>query len=156
MPQLSSTVSLKQCFFFVLLAIIFIAIIIILVRKEKFDLTTDPLRSSYSYEKQNCSSYPQAQRNGLNTESNRNIDICNFNKLYNKNTTFVENVNTDPYAISARQLCSVLYSNHQEYFTNMWSGLGECEIYQTEQAKKCPNKIKIDKQSTYFPTSPNL
>ena len=139
------------------IAIAVISVVVIIIwKKEKFDITTDPLRSSYSYETENCSPYPVAKRNGLNTETDHNIDICHFNELYNKNTVFVENVNTDPYVLPARQLCAVLYANHQEYFTNMWSGLGECEVYQTQEVKKCPKQIKIDKHSTYYPTVPNL
>lgn len=156
MPK-SNSDNLKKIAICVVVFILLGIIAYMVIRKpEKFDITTDPLRSTYSYEKIDCSPYPMAERNGLNRESDHNIDICHFNELYNKNTVFVENVNTDPYAISAKQLCAVLYANHQEYFTNMWSGLGECEVYQTQQAKKCPNQIKIDKQSTYYPTVPNL
>jgi hypothetical protein len=103
-----------------------------------------------------CGVYPMAKRNGLNTESNNNIDICSFNKQFNSNTTFVENVNQNPCSVTARQVCAVLYANHQEYFTNMWSGLGECEVYQTEQCKKCPNKLKVNKESDYYPQTQNL
>lgn len=126
------------------------------LRRDKFDITTDPLQTQYEYSQLDCAPYPMAKRNGLNTESDNNIDICSFNKQFNSKTTFVENVNQNPCSVTAKQLCAVLYANHQEYFTNMWSGLGECEVYQTEQCKKCPNKLKIDKQSEYFAQTPNL
>uniref|UniRef100_A0A6C0KTE8 Transmembrane protein n=1 Tax=viral metagenome TaxID=1070528 RepID=A0A6C0KTE8_9ZZZZ len=125
-------------------------------KQDNFDITTDPLKTEYNYTQMDCATYPTAKRNGLNTESNNNIDICSFNKQFNSKTTFAENVNQSPCSVTARQLCSVLYSNHQEYFTNMWSGLGECEVYQTEQCKKCPEKLKIEKQSDYFGQVPNL
>jgi len=125
-------------------------------RRDKFDITTDPLITEYDYKQMDCGTYPMAKRNGLNTESDNNIDICTFNKDFNSKTTFVENWNQNPCSVTAKQLCAVLYANHQEYFTNMWSGLGECEVYQTEQCKKCPNKLKVDKQSDYFAQTPNL
>jgi hypothetical protein len=125
-------------------------------RRDNFDITTDPLQTNYDYNQMDCGVYPMAKRNGLNTESNNNIDICSFNKQFNSNTTFVENVNQNPCSVTARQVCAVLYANHQEYFTNMWSGLGECEVYQTEQCKKCPNKLKVNKESDYYPQTQNL
>ena len=149
------------------LALILLVVFIILIpvstfvfyqhrKRDNFDITTDPLQTEYDYAQMDCGTYPMAKRNGLNTESNNNIDICSFNKQFNSKTTFAENVNQSPCSVTAKQLCAVLYANHQEYFTNMWSGLGECEVYQTEQCKKCPNKLLVDKRSDYFPQTPNL
>jgi hypothetical protein len=150
--------TLTLCFLFFLVLIPVIVGWLYYTRKsgDNFDITTDPLTTQYSYETMNCGKYPQAKRYGLNVESDNNIDICSFNKQFNSKTTFVENVNENPCSVTARQLCEVLYADHQEYFTNMWSGLGECEVYQTKACEKCPTKLKVDKQSTYFPTTPNL
>ena len=59
---------------------------------------------------------------------------------------FEKNVNQDPCDVISRQMCEVLYQNQQQYFENMWSGIGECEMYQKEKCKQCPSgliKIKI-------------
>ena len=142
--------------FIIAIPIVTMGIYYVRRRKDSFDITTDPLTTSYNYEQMDCGPYPMAKRNGLNRESDNNITVCDFNKQFNSKTTFVENVNENPCSVAARQVCAVLYADHIEYFTNMWSGLGECEVYQTKACEKCPNKLKIDKESTYFPTSPNL
>ena len=129
-----------------------VAVIIILVIlgifcvKDNFNITVDPLRAKkYDYITSNLSPYPTAKRNGLNTESNNNVNICAFNQKFNKETEFVENENMNACELTARQYCSVLYSNHQELFTNLYNGLGECEIVETENCKACPNKLNIRK-----------
>lgn len=126
-------------------------------RKDTFDITTDPVRPEQNYEQipVKISNYV-AKRNGLNRESDNNITVCDFIKKFESNTTFLENVNQNPCSVVARQICSVLYSDHNEYFTNRWSGLGECEVEQTRECAKCPNKLKIRKESSYYPTTKNL
>ena len=86
---------------------------------------------------------------GLTPEYNCNLSICDFIAKYDPGCTFQEypsNTDSsmllyeqDAYDIPARQICEVLYQGHQQYFENMWSGLGECELWQKEQAKKCKN-----------------
>jgi carboxypeptidase C (cathepsin A) len=153
---MSKTVAVCLVVFLLLVPVVVGGIYYTRKNKDDFNITTDPLTTQYSYETMNCGKYPQAKRNGLNVESDNNIDICSFNKQFNSKTTFVEDFNTNPCSVTARQICEVLYADHQEYFTNMWSGLGECEVYQTKACEKCPNKLKIDKLSTYYPSSPNL
>lgn len=124
--------------------ILLLLILRIFFDRDKFDITVDPLRAkNYDYVTTNLAPYPMAKRNGLNTESNNNVDICAFNEKFNKETEFVENENMNACELTARQYCSVLYSNHQELFTNLYSGLGECEISEAENCKACPNKLRI-------------
>jgi hypothetical protein len=124
--------------------------------RDNFDITVDPLRAKkYEYDTTNLSPYPVAKRNGLNTESNNDVSICSFNRKFNKDTKFVENENMDPCAVTARQYCSVLYSHHQEMFTNLYSGLGECEKVETERCRECPNALNINKERDVYYTQLN-
>jgi hypothetical protein len=139
--------------------IVFIALFAIaymfLVRKDNFDITTDPLRAKYDYVVTSTDKYPNAKRNGLNVENDNNVDICAFNEKFNSKTKFLQNENMDPYALTARQYCSVLYSHHQELFNNLYSGLGECEKAETERSRDCLNKLNIDKESDVYYTQIN-
>lgn len=123
-------------------------------KKDSFEITTDPLRMSYSYDNLPMDKYPRPTRYGLNTENDNNVTICEFNKRFNSKTKFLENENMDPCALTARQYCSVLYSNHQELFNNMYSGLGECEKVETENCRGCP-ALDIKKESDVFYTQIN-
>ena len=121
-----------------------IAISIFFYKKDNFDITVDPVRNEYMMMSEGCSESAQPVSYGLNMEHDNNIDMCSFIKQINKGDEFVNNVNQDACDIPSRQICQVLYQYHQEYFQNMWSGFGECEIYQKEQCKKCPpGLIKI-------------
>ena len=131
------------------------AVIMLIQKKDNFDITTDPLRVKYEYETTSTEKYPRAKRNGLNTENSNNVDICAFNNKFNSNTEFVENENMDPCALTARQYCSVLYSHHQELFNNLYSGLGECEKVETEKCRECPNKLNIKRENEVYYTQIN-
>lgn len=120
---------------------------------KTFDINTDPLTANpYNRKETDCGPSPKeiGGQYGLNPEYDNNITVKNFVNLYEKDTVFGQYkqdlaptllYNQTGYDIPARQICEVLYQGHQQYFENMWSGLGECELYQTEQAKKA--KIKV-------------
>jgi hypothetical protein len=132
-----------------------IAAFFIFRKKDSFELTTDPLRMSYDYGRMlPKDKYPKPTRYGLNTENDNNADICTFNKKFNSKTKFLENENMDPCALTARQYCSVLYSQHQELFTNMYSGLGECEKVESENCRECP-ALDIEKEENIYYTQIN-
>lgn len=131
--------------------------------KDKFDtvgynINTDPLKAvPYTRKETDCgTSYSGSPpkgiggQYGLNPEYDNNITVKNFVDKYEKDTVFGQYkqdlaptllYNQTGYDIPARQICEVLYQGHQQYFENMWSGLGECELYQTEQAKKANIKV---------------
>ena len=127
--------------------------------KENYDINVDPLKAQpYDRKETDCgSSYSGSPpkgiggQYGLTPEYDNNITVGNFVDKYEKDTVFAQYAqdlvptlmyNQSAYDIPARQICEVLYQGHQQYFENMWSGLGECELYQTEQAKKAKN-IKV-------------
>ena len=118
---------------------------------DKFNLSTDPLPAlPYSKETKNCGvpefSHGIGGQYGLNPEYNNNITVCDFVKDFEKDTVFTQykqNLvpsllhNQTAYDIPAAQICEVLYDNHQQFFENRWSGLGECEMYYSDKAKNC-------------------
>ena len=123
--------------------------------KDEFDINVDPLKAiPYDRKATDCgTSYSEGfgGQYGLNPEFNNNITVSNFVEQFEKDAVFEQNrqnlaptllYNQTAYDIPARQICEVLYQGHQQYFENMWSGLGECELYQTEMAKKAKN-IKV-------------
>ena len=124
--------------------------------KDNFDIAVDPLKGTpYVRKETDCgTSYSGTPAHGiggdygLTPEYDNNITVCNFVNMFEKDQVFGQYPqNLAPtllhkqtgYEIPARQICEVLYQGHQQYFENMWSGLGECELYMTEQAKKCKN-----------------
>ena len=127
-------------------------------RKDNFDINIDPLKAQpYDRKEKDCGTYlgtpPKGigGEYGLTPEYDNDITVGNFVNKYEKDTVFAQYAqdlvpslmyNQSAYDIPARQICEVLYQGHQQYFENMWSGLGECELYQTEQAKKAKN-IKV-------------
>jgi len=128
---------------------------LLLSKKDNFNITTDPLRTSYDHTKIPLDKYPRAMRNGLNTENDNEVSICSFNSRFNNETEFTENENMDPCALTARQFCSVLYSGHEELFTNLYSGLGECEKAETEKCRECPNRLNVKKEREVYYTQLN-
>jgi hypothetical protein len=122
---------------------------------DKFNILTDPLTApSYNLREKDCgTSYSEGTggKYGLTPEFNKDLTVCNFVNKYEKNTVFPQlECNLEPsllynqtaYEIPAKQICNVLYQYHQQYFENMWSGLGECELYFEEQGKTCKD-IKV-------------
>jgi hypothetical protein len=126
---------------------VILALIFMMRKKEGFkdndsqsiNLSTEPLRAVYNPILHDCGDCAEPVAYGLNVEHNKNIGVCDFIKKYDSKDEFVQNQNEDPCDVPARQICEVLYAYHQQYFENMWSGLGECEVYQKEQCKKCPS-----------------
>lgn len=117
---------------------------------DNFDITVDPLKGKPYIRKETDCGKPHGigGEYGLTPEYDNNITVCNFVNMFEKDQVFGQYPqNLAPtllhkqsgYEIPARQICEVLYQGHQQYFENMWSGLGECELYMTEQAKKCKN-----------------
>jgi hypothetical protein len=105
-------------------------------------MSTDTVSNGpYKQTTYGCSDCAPAVGYGLNKEHDKNIDVCSFIKQFDNEVEFVNNVNQDACDVPSRQICEVLYQYHQQYFENMWSGLGECEIYQKEQCKKCPSGV---------------
>lgn len=139
----------------IVIVIAFIVGFMLVKKTDSFDITVDPLRVKYEYESTSTEKYPRAKRYGLNTENDNNVDICSFNDKFNSKTRFIQNENKDPYALTARQYCSVLYSHHQELFNNLYSGLGECEKVETEKCRECPNRLDITKENDVYYTQLN-
>lgn len=114
--------------------------------ESKFDINVDPLRAN-EYERvvHGCGNGVESVGYGINKEHYNNITVCDFINKFEKDTVFAQNINQDPCDVVARQMCEVLYQNQQQYFENMWSGIGECEMYQKEKCKECPKgTIKIN------------
>ena len=116
-----------------------VAIALMYKKEENFmeDINTQPLRAVYNPIIQDCGDCASPTGYGLNKEHNNDIGICSFIQKFEPNIKFS---NENACDVPSRQICEVLYSDHQQYFENMWSGLGECEIYQKEQCKLCPIK----------------
>ena len=125
-------------FIVITLILVVLAVVMFMYEKSDFDISVDPLKSTYNPVLYDCGDCAAPVGYGMNKEHNKNIDICSFIKKYDSNDEFAENSNQDACDVPSRQICAVLYQYHQQYFENMWSGLGECEIYQKEQCKKCP------------------
>ena len=116
--------------------------------KSSFDININPLRATeYKRAVHGCGDGTPSEGYGLNKEHYHNITVCDFIKEFEANTVFAKNINQDPCDVISRQMCEVLYQNQQQYFENMWSGIGECEMYQKEKCKQCPKgliKISYD------------
>jgi hypothetical protein len=121
-----------------ILVVLGAAFLLIKKSKSNFDISVDPLKSVYNPVIYDCDKCAAPVGYGMNREHNKDIGICSFIKQFDSQAEFVQNVNQDACEIPARQICEVLYQYHQQYFENMWSGLGECEIYQKEKCKQCP------------------
>lgn len=128
----------QEYIIFIVITLILIGLAVFMYQKSNFDITVDPLRTTYNPVLYNCGECAAPVGYGMNREHNNNIGICSFIKQFDSNDKFAENSNQDACDVPARQICEVLYQYHQQYFENMWLGLGECEIYQKEQCKKCP------------------
>ena len=139
------------------LVIVILGGVLLMRKKDNFNITTDPLRMKYDYEHITTDKYPRPHMNRLNDENDKNVDICSFNKKFNSDTTFLENENMDPCALTARQYCSVLYSGHEELFMNRYSGLGECEKMEAENCRSCRpcRPLHIKKQNDIYYTQLN-
>ena len=125
-----------------IIVVVIAAISIFFYQKDKFDITIDPVANGvYNNVVYGCGECAAPVGYGMNMEHDKDIGICSFIKKFDNGVEFASNVNQDPCDIPARQICEVLYQYHQQYFENMWSGLGECEIYQKEQCKKCPSGL---------------
>lgn len=122
---------------------------------EGFNILTDPLTAPpYDKKETDCgTSYTEGTggKYGLNPEYNNDLTVCNFVNKFEKDAVFTQyKSNLAPsllhkqtaYEIPAKQICNVLYQYHQQYFENMWSGMGECELYFEEQGKTCDD-IKV-------------
>lgn len=143
----------------ILIAVIMIAVIavgVLMYQKDNFDISVDPLLGEpYNKRESNCGdSYTEGigGQYGMTPEFDNNLSVCDFVQKFDKGKTFdtyAENTspllmyNQTGYDVPARQICEVLYQGHQRYFENMWSGLGECELYFTEKAKSCKD-IKVE------------
>ena len=114
--------------------------------KSTFDINVNPLRGpEYKRATHACGNGAPSEGYGLNKEHYNNITVCDFIKEFEAKTVFAKNINQDPCDVISRQICEVLYQNQQQYFENMWSGIGECEMYQKEKCKECPKGlIKIE------------
>ena len=134
-----------------LISLLVLVILFLMLRKSKegfrdnnsrrINVNTEPLTAEYNPILYDCGDCAAPVAYGMNVEHNKDITMCDFIKKYDNKDVFVKNFNEDPCDIPARQICEVLYAYHQQYFENMWSGLGECEIYQKEQCKKCPSGL---------------
>ena len=135
--------------------VVIIALFFVMRKKEGFqdnnsqriNVNTEPLQAVYNPILRDCAECAEPVAYGLNVEHNKDITMCDFIKKFDNKDEFAQNWNEDACDVPARQICEVLYAYHQQYFENMWSGLGECEIYQKEQCKKCPSgllKVKIN------------
>ena len=110
--------------------------------KNSFDINVDPLRATnYDRMVSGCSPTSPPVGYGINKEHYKDIGVCDFIKKFEGDTEFAENINQDPCDVISRQICEVLYQNQQQYFENMWSGIGECEVFQKEKCKKCPKGL---------------
>lgn len=65
------------------------------------------------------------QYGGLNPKSNSKLTVTDFINTYGTG----ENYNCyDTADVTSRRYCDILYRQNVEYFTDRWSGLGECEL----------------------------
>jgi hypothetical protein len=148
----------KNIILILLSLLVLIAVLFFVMRKPKegfydndsqrIDINREPLNAVYNPILYDCGDCAAPVSYGMNVEHNKDITMCDFIKKFDDKDEFVQNFNEDACDVPARQICEVLYAHHQQYFENMWSGLGECEIYQKEQCKKCPSGLLKVKENS--------
>jgi hypothetical protein len=122
---------------------------------DKFNMLVDPVSAlPYQQRETECgTTYTEGigGKYGLTPEFNKDLTLCNFVNKYEKDTVFTQlkanqapslMYNQTAYEVPAKQICNVLYQYHQQFFENMWSGMGECELFYEEQGKNCKD-IKV-------------
>lgn len=145
----------------VILAIVVLLIIIIVIivmcsksgQRDNFNIGVNPYYDNTRYEEINDPSKcpPRktventVQYNGLNPQYNNFVTLQDYLDTYGGAENFKGNDTCD---VTARRYCALVYTAHQEYFTDRWSGIGECEIDIKAQCEKlkpeAPKKAIFD------------
>ena len=118
-------------------SIILVAVIIILFlafrKKDNFDISVDPVRHYGPYSHLTDVKCPkrvedmayEIDTGGLNPEDNTNVSLQDYLNKYEQANDFT---NPDTARLVSKRYCDLTYTNHRRWYTDRWSGSGECEI----------------------------
>jgi hypothetical protein len=120
------------CIIIALVAIVVIALTMHNQQKDGFDISVDPASAGfYEYLREtNCPkrppfNYDNVQENGLNPELDGRITLKDYIDSYEQANDFTKPDTADTIAM---RYCNLVYTNHRRYFTDKWSGIGDCEL----------------------------
>ena len=117
---------------------------------DHFNIGTDPVITKGPYKLvENVATCPKrsyvanhTQYGGLNPKHNSNLSVTDFINTYGTG----ENYNLyDTADVTSRRYCTMLYGVNNEYFSDRWSSLSECEVAIKEECQtlfpKAPKKV---------------
>ena len=115
---------------------------------DHFNIATDPVIINTPYKLLEnvgtCPARPDVpnptEYNGLNPKSNANISLTDFINAYGTGENYDSYDTAD---VTSRRYCNLMYVVNNEYFSDRWSSISECELDAKAQCQKLfPNAPK--------------